>query len=203
MQRFLREHGKTMVVAMITAAVTASAPTIAATVADYAKNADKVDGKHAVGAGASVENRKGKLVATRGTTGKLPTNILDLSAFQKRCKRGAVLAYARIDPNETLSTEDFSTTGVSQSFDCMGGSAVVMSEVEGVILVRFPGLMGSLNPETDNYVVMANAEAGYRSINVQAITRDSLPAFEIAIVDIATGLDQTNQFSIAVFGAVD
>jgi len=42
-----------------------------------AVNADKVDGKHAVGAGASINNRKGKLVATSPLTGKLPNNIID------------------------------------------------------------------------------------------------------------------------------
>lgn len=39
-------------------------------------NADTVDGKHAVGAGASVTRRRGKLVATSGTTGRLPNNII-------------------------------------------------------------------------------------------------------------------------------
>ncbi|WP_109510287.1 hypothetical protein [Nocardioides speluncae] len=42
----------------------------------YANNSDKVDGKHAVGAGASTAQRKGKLVATRPTTGRLPDNII-------------------------------------------------------------------------------------------------------------------------------
>ncbi len=41
-----------------------------------ALNADKVDGRHAVGAGASVQQRKGKLVATNPTTGRLPNGIL-------------------------------------------------------------------------------------------------------------------------------
>lgn len=41
-----------------------------------ALNADKVDGRHAVGAGASVQQRKGKLVATNPTTGRLPNGIV-------------------------------------------------------------------------------------------------------------------------------
>lgn len=44
-----------------------------------AKNADKVDGKHAVGAGAPVKQRKGKLVATDPKTGQLPRNIVPIS----------------------------------------------------------------------------------------------------------------------------
>lgn len=42
----------------------------------YANNSDKVDGKHAVGSGASTAQRKGKLVATNPRTGKLPNNII-------------------------------------------------------------------------------------------------------------------------------
>ena len=52
----------------------------------FAHNADKVDGKNAVGAGASVNNRKGKLVAT-DSTGRLPTNIV----------RNAAIDFANID----------------------------------------------------------------------------------------------------------
>ena len=48
---FFKEHGKTMVVAAVTAAVTAGGPVIAATVTDFAKNAGKVDDINAVGAG--------------------------------------------------------------------------------------------------------------------------------------------------------
>lgn len=44
-----------------------------------AKNADKVDGKHAVGARVDVSKRKGKLVATDPKTGKLPRNIVAIS----------------------------------------------------------------------------------------------------------------------------
>lgn len=39
-------------------------------------NADKVDGFHAVGSGATVKARKGKLVATSKATGRLPNNII-------------------------------------------------------------------------------------------------------------------------------
>jgi hypothetical protein len=44
-----------------------------------AKNADRVDGKHAVSAKASVNQRKGKLVATDPKTGKLPRDIVAIS----------------------------------------------------------------------------------------------------------------------------
>ena len=55
-----------------------SAPAIGSSVAAivYADNADKVDGKHAVGSAATINQRKGKLVATSGQTGLLPNNII-------------------------------------------------------------------------------------------------------------------------------
>lgn len=70
-----RENAKLAAVAAVSITVALAAPA-AATAAYDALNADKVDGKHAVAAGASVNNRKGKLVATSATTGRLPNNIV-------------------------------------------------------------------------------------------------------------------------------
>ena len=39
-------------------------------------NSDKVDGRHAVGAGAGTAQRKGKLVAANDRTGRLPNDII-------------------------------------------------------------------------------------------------------------------------------
>ena len=44
-----------------------------------AQNADKVDGKHAVGAKATTNQRKGKLVATDSKSGQLPRDIVAIS----------------------------------------------------------------------------------------------------------------------------
>ena len=49
-----------------------------------ASNAHKVDGKHAVGAKASIQEREGKLVATSPKTGKLPNNIIATSPDSQR-----------------------------------------------------------------------------------------------------------------------
>jgi hypothetical protein len=87
-------------------AVFAAGPTVAQAAVD-AVNADTVDGKHAVGAGASVSARKGKLVATSGASGRLPSNIIDTSGVRTTgdgregsfvnidsCGSGPVLSYA-------------------------------------------------------------------------------------------------------------
>jgi hypothetical protein len=42
----------------------------------FAHNSDRVDGRHAVGALATTDRRKGKLVATSRRTGLLPNNII-------------------------------------------------------------------------------------------------------------------------------
>ena len=65
-------------VAGIVAVLATGGPAIAHGVrhALFAHNAGKVDGKSAVGAGASVQARKGKLVATSPGTGLLPNTII-------------------------------------------------------------------------------------------------------------------------------
>ena len=74
----LKRNFQVIAVAIVTALVTAGGPAIAHGVrhALFAHNADKVDGKHAVSSGASVNQRKGKLVATNRTSGLLPDNII-------------------------------------------------------------------------------------------------------------------------------
>ncbi|MGH3051649.1 MAG: hypothetical protein ACRDM8_01655 [Gaiellaceae bacterium] len=59
----------------------------ALTVVDLARNADKVDGKHAVAFGTAVGKRKGKLVATSPQTGLLPSNIISRVPRSDRADR--------------------------------------------------------------------------------------------------------------------
>lgn len=71
----LRNHGLTFVIAALTAAITAGGPALARTVTDFARNADKVDGRHAVGARSAPDERARKLVATN-RSGFLPNDII-------------------------------------------------------------------------------------------------------------------------------
>jgi hypothetical protein len=70
----LRSHLSIVITAVVTAAVFAGGPSLAQAAFD-AVNSDKVDGKHAVGAGATPTKRAGKLVATNGD-GLLPNDII-------------------------------------------------------------------------------------------------------------------------------
>ncbi|HEY7283682.1 MAG TPA: hypothetical protein VID47_19055 [Actinomycetota bacterium] len=71
-----RHRVELFVVAAAAAVLTTAGPALARTVADFARNADKVDGIHAVHAGTAVQARAGKLVATSAVTGRLPDNII-------------------------------------------------------------------------------------------------------------------------------
>ena len=85
-------------------------PAIAEAVADYARDSDRVDGFHAVGAGASDDQRAKKLVATN-KNGRLPNGIVarvaeadnagtidyfDSSRLLKSCDRGSLAGYALV-----------------------------------------------------------------------------------------------------------
>ena len=74
LQRF-RTHVPLLVTALIAGTVVAVGPTVAQAAYD-AVNSDKVDGLHAVKAGATTRQRKGKLVATSPRSGRLPNNII-------------------------------------------------------------------------------------------------------------------------------
>lgn len=70
------ESTKLVLVAVFSIMVGSLTPSFAAsTRRAVAPNADRVDGLHAVGAGASIEQRKGRLVAT-SKAGRLPDNII-------------------------------------------------------------------------------------------------------------------------------
>lgn len=69
-----------MVIALIALFVALTGSAAAVTVA-YAKNSDKVDGKHAVASSASIFKPAGKLVATSGASGRLPSNIIPATNY--------------------------------------------------------------------------------------------------------------------------
>jgi hypothetical protein len=76
-KRFLQDNVKLVIVAVVCLSFGMAAPAVAARTVAFATNAHKVDGKHAVSSAATVDARKGKLVATSFRTGRLPGNIVD------------------------------------------------------------------------------------------------------------------------------
>lgn len=101
-----RENLKLLIVATVCLAAGWTGPAVAAVT--FAQNSDKVDGKHAVGAGATTTQRKGKLVATSPTTGRLPNNIVAVAPDAARL--GAVpAANMRVSSINTRSLLDTGT----------------------------------------------------------------------------------------------
>lgn len=96
---FSRENVKLLAVATVCILVSIGGPVAARATYD-AMNAHKVDGKHAVGAGASIAQRKGKLVATSGTTGRLPNNIIAVAPDSAKLggKLPAAYRFISLDP---------------------------------------------------------------------------------------------------------
>src|SRR5688572_10474172 len=76
-----------------------------------AKNADKVDGKHAVSAKAPVKQRKGKLVATDSKTGRLPANIVPISPVLAIAPQGVGVSGTATLSNDGVS---FSAAGTGE-----------------------------------------------------------------------------------------
>ena len=73
-----------------------------------ATNADKVDGRHAVPASATVAGRRGKLVAT-DTTGRLPNNIIAKAPDADRVDGRHANALIRVARMGTTATLELST----------------------------------------------------------------------------------------------
>jgi hypothetical protein len=119
-----------LLASFVAGVVIASGPQIAMAAYD-AVNSDKVDGFHAVGAGATMQGRTGKLVATNGS-GVLPNNIIakapdagrldgaDSAAFQRRvseaCAPTAMIRAIGADGSATCAPDDIDG-GNAQTLD--------------------------------------------------------------------------------------
>lgn len=130
----IRRHLPTIVVAMVTAAVTAGGPAIAATIADYATNADMVDKKHAVGAGAKPADRAGKLVATN-SVGRLPNNIIAKAPDSSRL--GGLLPSAFLPATGKAADADLLDGLDSTGFLGAGATAADADKLDGLDSASF------------------------------------------------------------------
>ena len=103
----MKKLAMTIMLVALAAALMPAAVEAGVRFARFAKNADKVDGFHAVGGGASVDRRSGKLVATN-SQGTLPNDIiakapdserlngLSEDHFVHQCKAGAISVVAEV-----------------------------------------------------------------------------------------------------------
>lgn len=117
--------------AFLVVAVTIGGPAVAAFV-----NADQVDGKDAVSAGATVQQRRGDLVATNATTGRLPNNIIVQAPDSARLGgklastyRDSVIPVSWLPAEFVLPTPQIS--GVADFTTSQNGHLVLQANVPG------------------------------------------------------------------------
>lgn len=157
MRRSINARGLAILISCILVGLLLSAPVIAGSVVRFARNSDKVDGRHAVGAGKSTEKRSGKLVATN-RSGHLPNNIIRKArkakeadrlgdygptAFVRGCQPGALRGQAHVPV--TLGSEFEEVLGFStihggpisiEGTNCHSGKATARRISTGVYDVR-------------------------------------------------------------------
>lgn len=122
------EFPKMLAVVLVTAVVVVTAPVAARTVTDYAKNSDKVDGRHAVGSAASRDTRARKLVATN-REGFLPNDII------RKAPNAAALGGRSADRYAAKCEEGALAGAVSVPADL----SAAWTEVGGYVLVHQAG----------------------------------------------------------------
>jgi len=121
---------RTAAVAVVVTLLVTATPSLAAKV----RNADKVDGKHAVGAKAGPAKRAGKLVAT-DRTGHLPPDIITKAADADRLDGRDSTAY-----RTTVLARGDTMTGV---YGAWGGNSTSVGS-----LVAFPAALPMALPAT-------------------------------------------------------
>jgi hypothetical protein len=111
-----------MAVALLALFVALSGTAAAVTV-DFARNSDKVDGKHAVGYDASLNARKGKLVATNSTTGRVPDSQKLQGRTWKKFLQDVVLV---VQSSGNVNNGSFGT----QTASCPAGYVAIAGGVD-------------------------------------------------------------------------
>jgi hypothetical protein len=104
------------VTALVVAVLGTTGPAVAHGVrhALFAHNADKVDGRHATGFNASLALRKGKLVATSPTTGRV-NDAERLDGVDSTAFFGSGLFTGRLNDLNTIGSSAGPVSGVSQA----------------------------------------------------------------------------------------
>lgn len=132
----MRRHLSTVLIVLVTVAITAVAPAVAETIADYAKNAGKVDDRSAVGAGATIAKRSGKLVAT-DAEGRLPDNIIRKAPDSERLDGLSKNAFVR--PSELLSVRPLHFVGDTAAEVPIGGTCTNYAGLAVTVYAPGPG----------------------------------------------------------------
>lgn len=125
-------HLKTFVIGAVAGALFGAAPAVAGSVVRFARNADKVDGFHAVGARQSAEDRAGKLVATN-MNGRLPNDVIRTAPDAARLDGREPEEYARTCVAGGVTGLAFVDVGIGSDLQVVAGHNFVNAHIPPVI----------------------------------------------------------------------
>lgn len=143
------ENAKLAAVATACLVVGTLSPSVAATAhRALVPNADKVDGFHAVGAGTHVADRRGRLVATNRSTGRLPNNIIakapDAALLDGQTPADLRTEWISFDASGNVYGASPGAAGVTATHPaagtyCVDASHIVRASVAGTIQSQVNG----------------------------------------------------------------
>lgn len=172
----------------------------------FAHNADKVDGKHAVGSGASLANAGGKLVA-HSASGKLPAKFIpkvndankldgvDSTALQKNCSDGAFLASGFVETSAITGT--FGTTGLDDIYTCIG-TVNVRRDGAGLFALRFANVTDGTFADSIPRGLAMPRSASDTVANYTTYTDGTNILFQVGLIDPNTGTFVDDDFTFMI-----
>ena len=191
MKERLRRHAGYVIAGLIASVLTAGGPAAVAAVYD-AVNSDMVDGKHAVGAGATVKDRAGKLVATN-REGRLPNSIIAQALDSDRLDGRSSASFARSTvPSGAVVRGEYVAKGRGAFYETFNFGVPLATPVSGVELVP-------LNAFTANCPAFGTAARGYLCIyEHSSFNRDFLGSYAYIGSTDAGALGGTSRFGFTL-----
>jgi len=97
-------------------------------------------------------------------------------SFQKKCKDGSVLAYVWVDASEAQATTGYSTASLGKSFNCAGGTPLVLGGAlnTGLNYIKFPGITNTIGATGELIASATLAECGNGCFDRGMITADTI-----------------------------
>jgi hypothetical protein len=140
----------------------------------FANNSDKVDGKHAVGAGASIHNRRGKLVATNAANGRLPNNIIVKAPNADKLDGKDSQAFLALAAPAGRLVAEGRVTSAGFLLGAAGAGVTASRTGNGSYSVGVPGLQPGCTGSSPNLVAtpFGGAEVGVGIISTTCATGD-------------------------------
>jgi hypothetical protein len=203
-----RRYAELFGVAAAAAILTMAGPAVARTIADFAENSDKVDGKHAVGSSSTIAARKGKLVATSRKTGRLPNNIIKKAPDAARLGGKRPRAYALKTQVAALQARVAKLEAKLQKVSFDPVSKVLLIEGANLQIVDGTGETGDIPNGLGNLIVGYNEDVFFDGTDTRNGSHNVVIGAEHTYTSfggIVVGFDNaiTNKFASVTGGQVN